>query len=320
MTMPAISVILPVYNRADMVAAAVASALSQEGVDLEVVLVDDGSSDDLDAALIPFRADPRLVVLRHAVRRGAAAARNTAIATARGDWLAFLDSDDEWLPGKLMAQMTALAAAEPQVRMALTASRLERCAGGSEIRTPRTTPSCRDVMLRGCTQSPGSTAVIARAAFERYGPFDERLERLDDWDWLLRFTRDENFIVVPEPFAVTRVRDFAGVEAVDQAAAIVWRQHGSIVRQEGLRRWRTFASAVLVERAFSRYAARRYGGFGALLALALALSARGAEFPARLRRRLAAALRRIGIAPRDDAHRTAVGTDANAAPARGSRR
>ncbi|SMF71764.1 Glycosyltransferase involved in cell wall bisynthesis [Tistlia consotensis] len=291
MSAPEVSVILPVYNRAATVGAALASALGQQGPALEVVLVDDGSSDGLEAALAPFRPDSRLRVLRHPERRGAAAARNTAIAEARGPWLAFLDSDDEWRPGKLGAQLAALAAAGPGLSMALTAALLDRGAAGTEVRVPRTSPSCRDVILAGCTQSPGSTAVIARAAFERYGPFEERLERLDDWEWLLRFRESDDFLVVPEPLAVVHVHDFAGVEAVDRAAALIWHRHAPRVRKEGLRRLGSFAGAVLIERAFARLAAGRLPGAFGLLALGLALHGRGSELPARARRRLRRALK-----------------------------
>lgn len=283
---PEVSVIIPVYNRAATIGAALRSALDQEGPALEVVLVDDGSTDALAAALAPFRADPRLTVLRHPARRGAAAARNTAIAAARGAWLAFLDSDDAWRPGKLAAQLAALDEAGPDVRMVLTASLLDRGAAGTEVRMPRTDPTCRDAVLRGCTQCPGSAAMVARAAFLEHGPFDETLDRLEDWDWLLRYTRRDRFVVVPEPLAVVNIHAFEGVSTVDRSVSTIWRRHAADVRREGLRRWRLFASAVLVERAFSRIVTRRFAAAAPLLAAGLVLDAGDGELSARLRRRL----------------------------------
>src|SRR5580700_8153945 len=100
--MPAITAIIPTFNRAHIVARAVASVVSQElppDHSIEVIVVDDGSSDAPAAALRPFGS--QVTCIRHDRNEGAAAARNTGVAAARGDYLAFLDSDDVWLPNKL---------------------------------------------------------------------------------------------------------------------------------------------------------------------------------------------------------------------------
>lgn len=286
MTAPLFSVILPVYNRAHGVTAALDSALTQTVTDLEVVLVDDGSTDDLHAVLEGYKSDPRLRVLTHPERRGAAAARNTAIAAARGTWLAFLDSDDEWLPNKLEIQLASLQRADSSVRMSLAASLLDRGAAGRQVRVPETRPSCRDVILRGCTLCPGSAAVVERAAFLECGPFDEKLDRLEDWDWLLRFTRRWTYVVTPEPLAVIRVRDYRNYQVVDRMTGFLWQRYRAEIRQEGLRAWRRFAGAILVERACARLVLHRYIAGGALLAVALMLDPRWGEFYGRLSRRI----------------------------------
>jgi succinoglycan biosynthesis protein ExoO/succinoglycan biosynthesis protein ExoU len=103
--MPAkVSVIVPAHDARDYVGAAIASALAQEGVAVEVIAVDDGSADGTFEALAEWaRRDPRVVALRHAAQRGPAAARNTALARAGGDWVTPLDADDAFLPGRLAA-------------------------------------------------------------------------------------------------------------------------------------------------------------------------------------------------------------------------
>src|SRR5712691_909833 len=104
--MRTITAIIPVFNRAHIVDRAIASALSQElqlGFAMKVMVVDDGSSDDLAAALRPFGS--RITCVRHDRNKGAAAARNTGIEAADGDYVAFLDSDDIWLPGKILTQI-----------------------------------------------------------------------------------------------------------------------------------------------------------------------------------------------------------------------
>ena len=106
----ALSVVIPAYNRSGVISAAIRSVLQQQlpaaDWSYEIIVVDDGSSDDLDRALQPFGGHVRL--LRHKQNAGAAAARNTGVQAAEGALIAFLDSDDIWLPGKLFRQVSAV--------------------------------------------------------------------------------------------------------------------------------------------------------------------------------------------------------------------
>jgi glycosyltransferase involved in cell wall biosynthesis len=97
---PFFSIIMPVYNRAAVVGRAITSCLTQSFPSFEIVVVDDGSSDD-SVAVVHSYDDPRLRLLVHEQNRGVSPARNTAMADARGEWFVFLDSDDELLPGAL---------------------------------------------------------------------------------------------------------------------------------------------------------------------------------------------------------------------------
>jgi glycosyltransferase involved in cell wall biosynthesis len=106
----AVSVVIPAWNRADRIEGAILSALEQEPKPLEIIVVDDGSTDGTDAGRL-VALDARVRVIRHDANRGAAEARNTGVAAARGDWIAFLDSDDRWLPGKLARQLAQVAGA-----------------------------------------------------------------------------------------------------------------------------------------------------------------------------------------------------------------
>ena len=106
---PLISIVIPVYNRADLIGGAIKSCLLQNYDPFEIILVDDCSSDDLQAALTPFSGDERVRLIRHEHNRGVSAARNSGVEAARGELIAFLDSDDAWRPTKLEKQVAHIS-------------------------------------------------------------------------------------------------------------------------------------------------------------------------------------------------------------------
>lgn len=111
MQQPLISIVIPVHNRVDLIGNAIESCLSQTYGHFEILLVDDGSSDDPASALAPFAEDGRVRLVRHERNRGVSAARNSGVKAASGDFVAFLDSDDSWHAGKLDEQMACIDAA-----------------------------------------------------------------------------------------------------------------------------------------------------------------------------------------------------------------
>jgi len=129
--------VLPVFNRAATIERAIASVSSQSMGEWELVIIDDASSDDLPQALARVR-DGRVRLLRHERNRGAAAARNTGIKAARAPFIAFIDSDDEWLPPKLERQIAVMERAPPSLGGLCTGFRLTRTRTGyAEDRRPR---------------------------------------------------------------------------------------------------------------------------------------------------------------------------------------
>jgi len=196
-----VSVIVPVFNRANVLSRALRSALAQTFTDFEIVIVDDGSTEDIPAVVAEF-ADARISIVRHVNNLGPAAARNSGIRAARGTYIAFLDSDDEWLPEKLEHQIEYMR--DPQTRCGVSCTayllRKEDVAKDREINL-----GGRDVgrdLIWGCSLSPGSTLIATKTIFEEVGPFDERLMRLEDWDWLLRCANSHEICVLPMSLSI----------------------------------------------------------------------------------------------------------------------
>jgi glycosyltransferase involved in cell wall biosynthesis len=194
-----VSVVIPVYQRQAKGARALRSVLAQEMTDMEAIVVDDASPD-------PFRlpadldGDPRIRLIRHDANRGAGAARDTGIAAARGEWIAFLDSDDIWVPGRLGPHL-AFAAAEEAKRpgvMLFAASgflHLDPATGERRGRIPRASADPH-WFAGACWFHPGTTGVMRREHFARIGDSDPHCERLEDLDWFLRFSLAGGEVVV----------------------------------------------------------------------------------------------------------------------------
>lgn len=201
---PFVSVVIPAYNAARTVRAAIDSALDQTVSDLEVIVVDDGSSDDT-AEIVEGICDPR-VYLVHQSNCGAAAARNTGIRHATGTWVALLDSDDLWLSHKLERQLAVLDA-NPSVLAvesgayfvndALNVLHVRRCVQPEN-------PLLTFLRFQNLPNA-ASTWVFARCMVEKMGMFDPSLEILEDWDISIKIARYCNPICIPEPLSLYRV-------------------------------------------------------------------------------------------------------------------
>ena len=190
-SVPAISVIMPSYNTAHLIAASLDSVFQQTFSNFEVMLVNDGSPDTvaLEKVLVPYleQHGDKIIYIRQENKR-AAGARNTAILRARGEYLAFLDSDDLWLPDHLASQMK-LFEQNPQADLVycngLSAGN-PNLAGEFMKRCPSNGPAdFRALVVERC-QIPVSTVVARKTALVRAGLFDETLSRCDDYDMWLR--------------------------------------------------------------------------------------------------------------------------------------
>ena len=179
-----ISAILPTYNRAHTLGRALASVFAQSRAADEVIVVDDGSTDGSPAVLARF---PQVRLLRLPDNGGAARARNRGVAEARGDCIAFIDSDDEWLPGKLAAQV---ARWERVTGLALlgTGVTLHRTGGAVQRLSLPEQPPAHGWSFDDLHRYPFSTStwLVDRQALLDAGGFDEQLPNCEDLDLLAR--------------------------------------------------------------------------------------------------------------------------------------
>ena len=197
-----ISVVIPTFNRRRFVREAVASVCAQGPDTNEIVVVDDGSTDGTAAALAhEFGARVRIVCGAH---RGVSAARNRGVAASDGELVAFLDSDDLWLPGKLAAQR-AFFARRADAQICQTQEIWLRNGARVNPRAYHQKPS-GDIFapsLERCLISP-SAVMLRRQLFERVGGFDENLPVCEDYDLWLHIACDTPVGLVDRPLVVKR--------------------------------------------------------------------------------------------------------------------
>jgi glycosyltransferase involved in cell wall biosynthesis len=185
---PLVSIVIPVFNCGSVLAETLESARAQTFRDFEVIIVDDGSTDDSAAIARRFcEMDPRFSLVQQA-NAGVSAARNVAIQRARGEWLAFLDGDDIWFPEKLAAQMK-LSREDPRANLLFT--NYLRWDGSRDIRmayVPEEPLPEGDVLQRlifAFLYIP-SAVVVRRQTLLEAGLFDPELKLSEDWDMWLR--------------------------------------------------------------------------------------------------------------------------------------
>ena len=188
--MPTVSVIIPTHNHARFIAQAVESALAQTYTDLEVIVVDDGSTDDTQAVLAGFAGCTRPVHVIHKENRGVAAARNTGILAAQGDYFLFLDADD-LIPATKLEHKVPVLDARPDVGLVYSAFQYIDESGTHvlhEIRPKREGHLLKDLLRRSLFFPPGA-AVLRRECLDQVGLFDETCPAAADTDMWIRIAR-----------------------------------------------------------------------------------------------------------------------------------
>lgn len=200
---PDVSVIIPTYNRANLVGRSIQSVLSQTYRDFEVIIVDDASKDNTEDIIKSF-FDKRIRYIRHKENKGGSAARNTGIRLAKGEFLAFLDSDDEWLPEKLEKQIEVFQKTSSDVGVVYTG--YYWIGNNTKTYTPPDRITQKDGNIQAALLKENfvttSAALVKKECFEKLGLFDERFPALQDWELFIRFSKYYCFKCIDEPLAI----------------------------------------------------------------------------------------------------------------------
>lgn len=194
---PTVSVIIPAYNRADTITRAIKSVLAQTYEDFEIIVVDDGSTDQT-CEVVQQIGDWRIRLIRHSSNQGAAAARNTGMKAAGGKYIALLDSDDEWLLNKLEIQLKAIVQAGPDQKACYTAFERIDQRFGRIIYIPKFID--RKKLFLACDVPP-STLLFEQSVLDKIGYMDTSFIRYEDWDWILRYCAEYRLLPVEQPLA-----------------------------------------------------------------------------------------------------------------------
>jgi glycosyltransferase involved in cell wall biosynthesis len=271
---PSVSIIVPTFNRLEFLPAAIGSVFAQTFTDWELIVADDGSHAPTRTYLQTLENAPRVRVLDLPHSGKPAAVRNAALRAARGRYVAFLDSDDMWLPRKLAAQLESLTR-DPVAEWSYTRFEIVDAAGVAlpGNRTARWKPLAGRIfeqILELQTVIAPTTVVASRELLERTGAFDETFTMFEDYELWLRLAACSAVVALDEPLALMRRHDQHSGSDV-----LAWRDRGRVIEKllrsgtsgrayEILRRQRADVAAGLARSQVS--AGQRAGALGTLLA------------------------------------------------------
>lgn len=214
--MPTVTVVIPSFNYGRYIAEAIESVLGQNHQALEVIVVDDGSTDDTAVVVRAFGDQVRYIRQENA---GVCAARNRGVAESTGDLIAFLDADDTWEPTKLEKQVAKFME-DPEIGLVHCGMREFDSETGETIRLHLNGGEegvAENLLLwqEPVVVGPGGTIMVSRKAFEEVGGFDTRMKCGEDWDFCYRVARKYKVGFVPEPLVNYRSHGAAAHLNVD---------------------------------------------------------------------------------------------------------
>lgn len=250
-TAPLVSVVLPTYDRPDLVVEATESVAEQTYPNIELIVVDDHSPTPVERPVSEALSDAPIDVqhIRHEENRGGNTARNTGIRAAEGEYVAFLDDDDLWEPIKIERQVETMRRAPPRVGVVCVGQRLVD-ADGETIRQkmPTTRGEVTTDILGGEVIGAFSTLLVDADVIEEAGLPDERYPRWQDREWCLRLSQCCEFESMAEPLVIRRLGSHDQItddfDTVREAAALYVGNHRSTAASYGRKHERRFIAAI----------------------------------------------------------------------------
>jgi glycosyltransferase involved in cell wall biosynthesis len=196
---PLISVVIPTFNRAKLVARAIESVLHQTFHDYEIIVVDDAGTDSTEESL-KKKFGKQIIYIKQERNRGLPAARNAGIKVAQGAYLAFLDDDDEWLPEKLALQMQRIQGNTCLGLIYCGYSQVDENGNFIKLVIPAKEPRIAEKLLYwNCITCPPSGVLVKKEVLHTAGYFDEKLSACEDWDMWIRCAQCTSFDFIDVP-------------------------------------------------------------------------------------------------------------------------
>ena len=256
--MTLVSTLLPTYDRVEFVGGAIETVLGQTHEEVEVIVVDGGSTDGTHDVLRQYADDERVSVLQDGPNDGIAHARNRALSHARGEYVCVLDDDDRWHPEKIERQLAVFEECDETCGVVYTGG--VACRNGRAVGTYRPRADRRgDIypeILADFGLNPYSSHMIRRSCFERVGTYDTRFPHGEDWDLSIRLAREYEFAAVSEPLVERRLHEANRSQQFRDTTdmELVWDEYGAAIRRHPeiearfVTRWYRRRSRVALER------------------------------------------------------------------------
>lgn len=228
-----VSVLIPTYNRAGYIEGAIETATNQTYDDLEIIVVDDHSTDRTPRLLNQYLDSDAVRVLRNDENRGIAASHNRAAEAAKGEYLCILDDDDRWHPTKVEKQVRRMNHRSDDVAVVYTGGVDTK--NGRPIRWYR--PDLRgDIypeVLCEFAMNPHSGHMIQASKYAAVGGFDTEFPRGVDWELSIRLARKYKYDYIPKPLVERKIHHENVSESVDRVdvGKLIWKKHGAKIRQ-----------------------------------------------------------------------------------------
>lgn len=225
-----VSVIIPTYRRPEFLRRSIDSVLNQTFQEFELIVVDDCSG-DFTLQVMKNYTDPRICFLQHTTKKGGAAARNTGIRKSQGQYIAFLDDDDEWLPAKLQLQVDLLNNSPWKIGVVYTGYNKVATETGDLLAYKAATKNGNLSLALHDKNWVGTTSSVLfrKECIETVGLFDESLSSLQDYDLWIRISKEFEFAGINQPLVTYHVhteRISTNLEGLRQGLMLMLEKHG----------------------------------------------------------------------------------------------